>query len=154
MGGDTVIADPLRRFEEEHQQALAALRRLEAAALALEGGAAPGPQLEIIREVHTILTTAVRAHNDNEEAALFPVLGDQAPSTSFIEQHRELRALEERLGRELDRSASEQAVVATALAIVELLRTHIAREDEVLFPMARALLGAEGLAVVAQQLDR
>jgi hemerythrin-like domain-containing protein len=47
-----------------------------------------------------------------------------------------------------------RAIAATALAIVELLRAHITREDEVLFPMARTLLGAEGLAAVARRLDR
>ena len=149
-----MTSDPLQRFEAEHQEALGALQRLEGAALAIEGGAAPEPHLDTMREVHTILTTAVRAHNQNEEAALFPLLEDVAPSTVFVQEHSELRALERRLGRELDGPRSEQAVVAIALAIVELLRAHIAREDEVLFPMARALLGAEGLAAVARQLDR
>jgi hemerythrin-like domain-containing protein len=148
-----MTSDPLNRFEAEHREALATLRRLEEAALALEGGAAPEPHLDTIREVHTILTTAVRAHNQNEEAALFPLLEDLAPSTVFVREHSELRALEQRLGRELDGPRSEQVVVAIAFAIVELLRAHIAREDEVLFPMARALLGAEGLAAVARQLD-
>jgi len=149
-----MTSDPLKRFEAEHREALEALRRLEEAALAMEGGAAPEPHLDMMREVHTILTTAVRAHNQNEEAALFPLLEHLAPSTVFVQEHSELRALEQRLGRELDGLRSERAVVAIALAIVELLRAHIAREDEVLFPMARALLGAEGLAAVARQLDR
>lgn len=153
MGSDTVTGDPLRRFEEEHEEALGALRRLEVAALALEGGAAPQSHLDTMREVHTILTTVVRAHNQNEEAALFPLLEDLAPSAVFVQEHRELRALEERLGRALDGPGSEQVVVAIALAIVELLRAHIDRENEVLFPAARALLGAKGLAAVAQRLD-
>ena len=148
-----MTGDPLEKFEAEHRQALGALRRLERAALAIEAGAAPGPELDTVREVHTILTTAVRAHNDNEEAALFPLLADLAPSAVFVQEHHELRALEQRLGSELDDGQSEQAIVATALAIVELLRSHIAREDEVLFPMARELLGADGLDAVARQLD-
>jgi hemerythrin-like domain-containing protein len=32
---------------------------------------------------------------------------------------------------------------------VDLLRAHIQREDEVLFPLARELLGVEGLAKAA-----
>ena len=154
MGRDAVSGDPLRRLEAEHREALAALLRLELAALALEARAPPEPHLATVREVLTILTTAVRAHNESEEAALFPVLADQAPSAVFVEEHRELRALEQRLAQALEAPQSERAIGATALAIVELLRAHITREDEVLFPMARALLGAEGLAAVARRLDR
>jgi hemerythrin-like domain-containing protein len=154
VGGHTVSGDPLRRLEAEHRDALAALLRLEQAALGLEGGAPPEPHLETVREVLTILTTAVRAHNESEEAALFPLLADQAPSAVFVDEHRELRGLEQRLGRELGEPRSVRAIAATALAIVELLRAHITREDEVLFPMARALLGAEGLAAVARRLER
>ena len=148
-----MTGDPLERFQAEHRQVLDALQRLEQAALAIESGAARGPELDTIREVHAILTTTVRAHNENEEAALFPLLADLAPSAVFVQEHHELRALEQRLGRELEDEQSEQAVVATALAIVELLRSHIAREDAVLFPMARELLGADGLDAVARQLD-
>jgi len=149
-----MTGDALHRFEAEHRDVLGTLLRLETAALALEGGAPPLPHLETVREAHTILTTAVRAHNENEEAALFPLLGDSAPCTVFIQEHHELRALEARLGRQLDDSATEQVIAATALAIVELLRAHITREDQVLFPMARALLGAEGLAICTRRLDR
>jgi hemerythrin-like domain-containing protein len=41
-----------------------------------------------------------------------------------------------------------------ARGIVELLRDHIQREEEVLFPMARSLLGDEGLKVAAMRLRR
>jgi hemerythrin-like domain-containing protein len=41
-----------------------------------------------------------------------------------------------------------------ARGIVELLRAHIQREEEVLFPMARSLLGDEGLKVAAMRLRR
>ena len=146
--------DPLRAFEEEHTQALDALARLEAAALALEGGAAPAPHLEAVREAHTILTTVVREHNEKEEVILFPVLEGRAPTSVFIQEHRELRALEERLGRALDGTGSLQAATEIALAIVDLLRAHIAREDEVLFPAARSVLGVEGLAAVARRLGQ
>ncbi len=152
MGGDAMTNDPLRRFEAEHQEALGELKRLEAAILALEAGGAATPHLDVVREVHAILTTTVREHNENEESALFPLLEGLAPSELFEEEHRTLRSLELALGRALDGAAPEQRVIAPAREIVELLRGHISREDEVLFPMARALLGAEGLALVARRL--
>jgi hemerythrin-like domain-containing protein len=145
-------ADPIRRFEEEHDVALAALDRLEAAAEGLRSGAPAEPHFAAAREVHGLLCGAVRQHNEDEERALFPVLGEDAPLGPFLEEHETLWKLEEDLATAIDR-ADRERVARVALDIVDLLRTHIRRENDVLFPMARALLGAEGLAIVARKLD-
>jgi hemerythrin-like domain-containing protein len=147
-----MTTDPIRRFEEEHTVALAALDRLEAAAEALRSGAAAEPQLAIAREVHGLLCGAVRQHNEDEERALFPVLGENAPLAPFLEEHETLWGLEAGLETAIERGDRER-VAGQALEIVDLLRAHIQRENEVLFPMARALLGADGLAIVARKLD-
>ena len=144
--------DPIRRFEEEHTVALAALDRLEAAAETLRSGAPAGPQLAIAREVHGLLCGAVRRHNEDEERALFPLLGEDAPIGPFLEEHDTLWKLEADLVAAIDRGDRDR-VARQALEIVDLLRTHIRRENDVLFPMARALLGADGLAIVARNLD-
>lgn len=144
-------ADPIRRFEEEHEVALAALDRLEAAAEALRSGAPAEPHFATAREIHGLLCGAVRQHNEDEERALFPVLGEDAPLGPFLEEHETLWKLEEDLATAVDH-ADRERVARLALDIVDLLRTHIRRENEVLFPMARALLGAEGLAIVARKL--
>ena len=89
-----MTTDPIRRFEEEHTVALAALDRLEAAAEALRSGARAEPQLAIAREVHGLLCGAVRQHNEDEERALFPVLGESAPLAPFLEEHETLWSLE------------------------------------------------------------
>ena len=151
MGGDAVNADPLQRFEEEHDVALAALDRLERAAEGLRAGGPGDAHFAVAREVHGLLCGAVREHNEAEERALFPVLGDGAPLGPFLEEHQTLWGLEAELDRAIDRRDSEK-VARASLDIVELLRAHIHRENEVLFPMARALLGAEGLAAVARRL--
>jgi hemerythrin-like domain-containing protein len=36
--------------------------------------------------------------------------------------------------------------------MIDLLREHIERENEMLFPLARTLLGPEGVALVARRL--
>jgi hemerythrin-like domain-containing protein len=146
-------ADPIRRFEEEHEIALAALARLERAADALRDGEPVEVHFATTLEVHGLLCGAVRQHNEDEERALFPVLGEDAPLGPFLEEHGRLWKLEEDLAASVDRGDRE-GVARVALEIVDLLRTHIRRENEVLFPMARALLGAEGLAMVAKELDR
>ncbi len=145
-------SDPLKRFEEEHRHALRELEKLEVAVIAIEAGASPGQHLRTVREVYGFLSTEVRRHNENEERALFPFLEDQAPCEPFEKEHRQLRELESRLALALDSSRPEALVPAVARSIIELLRAHIDREDNVLFPMSRDLLGREGLAAVAKEL--
>jgi hemerythrin-like domain-containing protein len=146
------MTDPLLRFEAEHEEALEALARLEASALALQQGEPASPHFATVRAVHAALITAVKDHNEAEERALFPLLGDEAPTALFVEEHVALRDLERDLGHGLATGESGR-VAAAALLIVDLLRAHIARENEVLFPMARGLLGAAGLAELARRLD-
>lgn len=147
-----MTTDALRRFEAEHDEALAALIRLERAADGLRSNRQPGNHLTVALEVLEHLTGAVRLHNEAEERALFPLLGPEAPLGPFLEEHRTLRRLEDGLARALARGGGPEAA-DLALEIVDLLRLHIQRENEVLFPMARALLGPAGLAAVARALD-
>jgi len=146
-----MTADPLRRFEHEHEEALVVLTRLEQAALALREPGNPAPHLESVRAALVFLEGPVKAHNENEERALFPELGTEAPTAPFVDEHRVLWELEQALGEAL-RFADAEVVADTALQLVDLLRGHIDRENTVLFPMARGLLGAGGLARVAERL--
>jgi hemerythrin-like domain-containing protein len=147
-----VTTDPLRRFEAEHDVALAALGRLEHAALQLREDGPRDAPLAVARDVQTLLAGTVRDHNESEERALFPFLGSDAPLGPFLEEHQTLWGLEERLARAIEGRDGLQ-VADLSLEIVDLLRGHIQRENEVLFPMARTLLGPEGLAAVARVLD-
>ncbi len=147
-----MTSDPIRRFEQEHEVALAALERLEQAGEALRGSEASEPHFATAREVHGLLCGAVRRHNEDEERALFPLLGEDAPLGPFLAEHEILWRLEADLAGALDRN-DRTRIARLALEIVDVLRTHIRRENEVLFPMARALLGAEGLAIVAKRLN-
>lgn len=144
--------DPLRRFEREHEEALAALEALERAAEGLRGPSDPAPHFAAARESHAFLSGPVKTHNENEELALFPELGDEAPTALFVEEHLALWRLERELEAAVRVTDAERAATAS-LEIVDLLRAHIARENEVLFPMARVLLGVEGLARVARRLE-
>lgn len=146
-----MTADPLHRFEAEHREALAVLDRLERAATHLRHGDDAEEHWRAARDAHAFLAGAVRAHNENEERALFPLLGPDAPTAIFVEEHQRLRALERAL--EIALAADDRVRMAgTAIELIDLLRAHIAREDEVLFPLARELLGPAGLARVAAAL--
>jgi hemerythrin-like domain-containing protein len=155
------MIDPIQRFEEEHQRALGVLEELEAAARALaeggEGGAgASGAGSEAhfaaARSAYDFLSSAIREHNENEEIALFSLLDDDVPTEPFVEDHIALRSLERRL---LDAIEAQDAaeVSAAGLMIVATIRDHIDREDNLLFPLARELLGPEGLLEVSRRLE-
>lgn len=154
MGDHPMTGDPLARFQAEHVEALEALDRLEGAARVLQGGEAPELPLKVVREIYKFLTTAVRRHNYMEEAALFPLLGMNGPPAVFAEEHRDLRLLERRLGRALRSAAPARTAPPLAVEFAQRLRAHIQREDEVLFPWARARLGPAGLALVAERCAR
>ncbi|HEX9728657.1 MAG TPA: hemerythrin domain-containing protein [Gemmatimonadales bacterium] len=149
------MTDPLKRFEAEHDEALGVLASLEAAAAALDDHdpSKAGAALQQVREAHAFLSTAVRAHNDNEERALFAELGDDAPTGVFHAEHVALRTLERDLAVAIDVAEPARTVPAIARELVALLRAHIERENAVLFPMARERLGRDGLARVASRLE-
>lgn len=145
--------DPFQELTAEHEAALAELTRLERAALALRADATSPEALATARHVLDVLRTTVRRHNEKEERALFPLLGNDAPVAVFEDEHRSLRALERQLGTLIETGGAGARVADVALEIAALLRNHIEREEIVLFPMARARLGPDGLANLARRMQ-
>ncbi|MBI4501752.1 MAG: hemerythrin domain-containing protein [Gemmatimonadetes bacterium] len=145
--------DPFRVLEAEHQEALEALLRLEHAAQALAHQSATADDRDTVRSVLEVLTTTVKDHNEKEEEALFPLLVDDAPTMIFEDEHRRLWALETELRAALERPAPDTQIARLSLEIVELLREHIARENEVLFPVARSILGPEGISALSRRIS-
>lgn len=145
--------DPFRLLEAEHLHALAALARLECAALGLRADPGSANHRCTVREVLGVLTTEVRQHNEKEERELFPLLADEAPTAVFEEEHRRLRMLEREMAQLLDApDQRDPGLAEVALEVVDLLREHISRENEVLFPMARVQLGPEGVKLLGRRL--
>lgn len=149
-----MIRDPFASLEAEHERALAALVRLESAAEGLEADPGSEPDRRMVRQVLDLLNGEVHEHNLKEERALFPLLGEDAPTALFEEEHRTLWALEQELERRLSRSRNDARVATVAREIADHLRAHIQRENDVLFPLARTLLGPGGLEELAQRLER
>jgi len=149
LGGDPVTRDPFAVLLAEYEDALTALTRLESAAEGLEADPASEPDRRAVRAILDVLRGAVRDHNEREERALFPLIVDQLPTGVFEEGHRALWTLEEELGRLLDGPGDDPRVASVAREIVDRLRRHIQRENEVLFPMAREALGPGGVQHLA-----
>jgi hemerythrin-like domain-containing protein len=97
---------------------------------------------------------ADRNHHAKEEAALFPAMvkagvpSEGGPITVMLEEHVEGRRLVEamrtRAGAERTRACRDY---------VTLLRAHIDKENEIVFPLAEAVLDAHAQAGVRREFE-
>ncbi len=175
-------ADPIERLLIEHRSIMRQVAELREAVrrLGAEGPAGLPEALPALRGTVRMIERELLAHARREDEALFPALervfGTAGTPTAVMRHehaaiHAEaerfratLRQLEEvehpaivRAGSELAGLAAAggdaAALRATGAAIVQLLDQHFAKEEEILFPMAREILEPEDLAEVARRMD-
>jgi regulator of cell morphogenesis and NO signaling len=144
------ILEELRR---QHRDAEHLLVDLSAAVSRLrsEGPGEPGVLTDLVR-CRTSIQVEFDAHFRDEEQALFPVLGrrvgtEDGPIAFLMEEHRAFRGLQLEYERALaasdagDSGEWQERLAGAADAIADLLAPHIEKEEQVLFPMAEAVLG-------------
>lgn len=168
--GGVSAYDPIEVLMEEHRQFL---DRLEGFAVELRRWLAlpriPPPGVRSILELAEFLAVDVdRWHGRKEEEFLFPAVGaylpvDSGPVAMMIDEHhlvREEQRAIDRGGKRLENDAeSPDALKEVGHAETRartLLISHIAKEDQVLFPMVRSLLSPEEMERVArgfQEID-
>jgi hemerythrin-like domain-containing protein len=148
------IDDPILLLRREHDEALAVLDQLE---LAVSNLTAPGA-LAAVQSAIAFLDQEVRGHNEREEECLFPMIEryllPAGPTAVMRSEHRDLWTLLTALKagvQELPPSTS--TIHQQGLLVVDLLRRHIAKENQVLFPMATQLLTRDEMADVARQME-
>ncbi|MBI4516576.1 MAG: hemerythrin domain-containing protein [Deltaproteobacteria bacterium] len=135
-------------LSEQHQEVLAHLAKTEEALGADARGNAAAALAEYLH--HDVVQ-----HFAIEEEALFPIMGrhlgyDHGPLAVMNAEHADFRRLLEGLTRGVETGDVEQQR-ENAHGLIDLLRGHIAKEDQVLFPMAARLLGPEELGEVDQR---
>lgn len=145
---------------DEHEVIMQVLGALEVMAERAETGA--GVEPEYGRKAVEIFRHFVDScHHNKEEQLLFPALlphgltADSGPVAVMLHEHQQgrqqVRELETALSAVEDNE--KQAAMRFALAArayIRLLRDHIAKENQVLFPMAAHLLSeAEAEALLA-----
>jgi len=154
---------PTEILMSEHrviEQMLAVLERI--AAQACETGALPAQDCD--DAVAFLRTFADACHHGKEEARLFPAM-ERAGLPPFAGPTAVMRQ-EHEMGRDLVRRMAEAAEAArggdreaparfatAARGFVHLLREHIAKEDQVLFPMADQILSPEAQAELATAFE-
>lgn len=146
--GPSPVGETMRATEtltEEHRVIERGLEALERAAEGLDrGDEVPRAHLEGI--LGFIQGFADGCHHQKEEGILFPYLEgkglarQEGPLAVLLEEHDVARG-HVRGMREAVEADDSHAFAAHARAYVALLRDHIEKEDQVLFPMAASMTG-------------
>ncbi|MBM4165319.1 MAG: hemerythrin domain-containing protein [Ignavibacteria bacterium] len=145
-------SDPIETLVKEHDDALKQLNILNNAAMSIKVNGFSAEAFEKIAKTIRYIGTEMRKHDEKEERFLLPLLEKHVsgPSSAMRNEHRELWAAFSQLlqlvhnaeeGKITGRSISD--LVRSSIFIVELSTTHIAKENNVLFPMVKQVLSQE-----------
>jgi hemerythrin-like domain-containing protein len=147
----------------EHRAIERMLAVLEAAARRLEQGERVRSDL-FRQSVDFVRNFADRCHHAKEEENLFPRLEArgvprQGPIGVMLFEHDEGRAFVGAIAGAIDAYEADGLSAAGVIAenargYVNLLRAHIAKEENVLFPMADRVLSAEDQAELEQRFEQ
>jgi hemerythrin-like domain-containing protein len=150
----------------EHRAIERMLAILEAAAQRIERGEGVRPDL-FHQGVDFVRNFADRCHHAKEEENLFPrmeargVPRDGGPIGVMLFEHEEgrayIRAIAgaiEAYGRGVDGSGVARTIAKNVHGYVDLLRHHIMKEDNVLFPMADRVLSAADQAELERRFEQ
>jgi len=148
-GEGSNIGPATAELRHEHEVILRALAVLERAGERLATGA-PVDEAALGELVALIRMFADRCHHGKEEDTLFPVLREKGVGSTlsvFLDDHVEGRGYLTTLAG----SAPDAERASAARKYVGLLRDHIQRENEVLFPMADDVLSHDEHAELARR---
>jgi hemerythrin-like domain-containing protein len=142
--------DITQRLKDEHQLILRMLALLEENARLTEQGLFRDYRF-YLDGVDFIRNYADRFHHAKEEDILFEALIENgmpranSPVAAMLMEHDMgrafVKAMEEAATRALNGEAGqEEAIVSNARGYLELLREHISKEDDILYPLAERVL--------------
>ena len=151
-------------LKKEHQAILKMLEATETVAERLKRGErVPFETLKSFQEFFQIF--ADQCHHGKEENIFFPLLEARGmpkgggPLGVMLNEHDQGRALVQEMRQAADAygsgvEASGARWAQAAREYAALLRSHIAKEDQVLFPMAERLLSGSELEQVAEAFEK
>ena len=145
--------DITSKLKEEHRLILRMLDLLERNARHAASGGAVDCRF-FLAAVDFVRNFADRFHHAKEEDILFEALVDNgmprenSPVAVMLIEHEQgrafVRGMEEAARRALDGiPGQEEAIAENALGYVGLLRDHIKKEDEILYPLAERVMPDE-----------
>jgi len=154
---------PTQVLMAEHELILEALDAMEKKVAAIQAGAAPDRDY-FDKAVNFLRGFADKCHHGKEENLLFkrmtergfPVQG--GPIGVMLSEHEAgrafIRAIAEGAARLGTGPAAARQIVENARGYIDLLRAHIGKENNVLFPMADRALRPEDQAYLAKEFER
>jgi len=155
---------PTEILMQEHRQIEQVLDRLEDAAGHLEDGENVSPDF-FLDAADFVVGFADHCHHNKEEDILFVAMTasgmprDSGPVAVMLHEHDQgrrftagfLSAAEQMKAGEADAAAD---VIRNVFDFVNLLREHIMKEDNVLFPMAEQVIPADDMQQMSEQFQR
>jgi len=149
---------------EEHRLILHLIAALEAQAGKLQSGS-PVRAGFFLDAVDFVRNFADGCHHKKEEGALFPAMlkaglpKDGGPVAVMLAEHEQGRQFNrgmERAARAIETGdpGARTDLAKNALGYVSLLRQHIQKEDEMLFPMADRMIPAGVQSELAGEFER
>jgi hemerythrin-like domain-containing protein len=153
----TQVRDPIHLLKREHDATLAHLDRMELAVADLNG-ARRAEALDTLQQGLDFLEEEIRAHGQLEEEVLYPALGLHVPKQTvdvMLEEHKELWWEMDLLRSALRRREPPANEVRWhAIALIDLLRRHIDKENNVIFLMTAQMLSEQEYRDLAEALTR
>lgn len=156
--------DPIRLLMDEHRAIKGVLDALDGYVEHQASVPRETHQADILRFVEFIQQYADRIHHGKEEDILFERMvatgfpKQSGPLAVMYHEHdqgrglvKELKGLGEHQGQWS--AAERKRLVAAARSYTTLLRNHIHKEDNVLYPMAESGLGPDAIALVEQRFE-
>ncbi|MDH7486396.1 MAG: hemerythrin domain-containing protein [Anaerolineae bacterium] len=155
---------PTETLKHEHRIILMVLDAAEREARRIQAGGAVDTE-KIEKMLDFIRNFADRCHHAKEEDLLFVRMGqrgmptDSGPIAVMLYEHNEGRARVRAVADALPQAAQGNAaaiatVTANLLAYTQLLRAHIDKEDNILYPMADRLLTPADQRTLAEAFER
>lgn len=157
MEATTILSD-------EHRVIERVLKILDKAADKLESGQPVQPEFFLSAAVF-IKGFADGCHHRKEEGVLFPAMEaagiprQGGPIGVMLAEHEEGRRLTRQMREAAEKAAAGEVgeginIVKNARLYTRLLHQHIAKEDQVLFPLADRVIPAAAQAQVEQEFER
>jgi hemerythrin-like domain-containing protein len=154
---------PTQVLKEEHALILQALEALEKKLTLLERGAAPDAAY-FLKAVEFLRTFADGCHHGKEENLLFKTMVNRGfplhggPIAVMLSEHDAGRAFIRGIAEGTAKVGSDptavRQIVENGRGYIGLLRAHIDKENNILFPMADNVLSPEDQADLEQAFER
>lgn len=146
------MLDPIEILTKEHNECLRHLARMENAAEYIQTNGFSHEAYTQIAATIRFIDTVMRQHDEKEEKYVFSMMDRHVTGAPQVmrNEHRELWIAFKQLIRTVEdieegrlHGTSIVELVQSAEAVVEHLTSHITKENEVVFPMAKQMLTKE-----------